>query len=273
MKRFAPILAGVFMFAIGIVLALSVSGRGKARKVVVAVVDMQAGHTISQGDVKTAVLSNAPAGAFADPSQVIGKTLAVPRMAGDVITQSALGGVPDPAQQLKPNERAVAVKVSMSSGVAGLLRPGDHVGVTMVLNRGLDKGLYAKATVENLRVLWVSPEFQVEYNETDLEDKKSGLSVASPRQAREGVVVLAVPVSAEAVVYDFSDLGLPPETRRVSAVELLSALDQGGSGVKLSLYLSPTKALPLTTAGLYLPNLVVTPGATPTPTPAPASAP
>ena len=147
------------------------------------------------------------------------------------------------------------------------------MGVTLIFgHQGFDQGLYAKATIENLRVVWVSPDFQAHSPnaQQQQEDILVGGGLALPTQAKEGVVALAVPISAQTVIYDFSDLGLPPETRTVNAVELLSALDQGGTGVKLSLYLVPEKAQPLVSSGLFLPELVVTPGSTPTPTPTPA---
>lgn len=261
MKRYVPIVVAIVLFLVGLMLASGVTTPTKA--VVVAAQDLSAGHTITENDVTVVAVTNPPVGAITDPDQVIGQTLAVPRMAGDVITAAALGGMPDLTERLKPDERLVAVKVSLSSGIAGLLRPGDRVGVTMVVNQG--DQIYAKATVEDLRVVWVSPDFQPQLaNQEDALGVGGGITLNT--QAREGVVALAVPVEAMAVVYDFSELGLPPEIRRVNAVELLSALDQGGTQVKLSLYLVPDdKAQPLASAGLVLPSLVVTPGPTPTP--------
>ena len=275
MKKLVPFLVAAFLFVIGLVLASGLALGHRTEKVVVAAADLPAGHTLAKTDVTVSRVSNPPKGAFTDPNEVVGKALAVPRMAGDVITAAVLGGVPDVTQKLQPNERAVAVKVSLSSGIAGLLKPGDRVGVTMVLN-GQGGQTYAKATVEGLRVLYVSPDFQAQPEAASALGAQDDTGVMSgatttttmggaPSQAQTGVVVLAVPTSAQAVVYDFSDLGLPAETREVNAVELLSALDQ--SGAKLSLYLAPKQAQPMTTGGLLLPDLVVTPGPTPTPNP------
>ena len=265
MKKAIPFIAAGILFLIGLALASGLALAGKTQKVVVAAHDLPAGHTLMDGDLTVAKVSNAPEGAYTDPAAAVGQTLAVPRMAGDVITANTLGGLPDIAQQLAPNERAVAVKVSLSSGIAGLLEPGDRVGVTMVLN-GSGGTAYAKATVENLRVIYVSPDFQAPAPAEKTEDD-TGMGAGLNAQASEGVVVLAVPIAAQAIVYDFSDLGLPVETRNVNAVELLSALDQ--STAKLSLYLTPAQAQPLMSSGLLLPDLVIIPDVTPTPTPTP----
>lgn len=264
MKRFLPLLVGVFLAVVGFVI-LSV---GKSTTpVVVAIADLPAGHVITEDDVTLQPMSNPPEDAFTDVSDAVGQTLAVARVSGDVITTSVVGGLPDFSRQLAPDERAIAVKVSLSSGIAGLLQPGDHVGVTMILNQGM----YAKAVIEGVRVLWLSPEFQAQ--SSSAADATDDELLVVKRQAKEGVVVLAVPITTQAVIYDFKELGLEPERRTVNAVELLSALDQGSTNVALSLYLVPPGAKKMDTAGLFLPDLAVTPGPTPTPTPTAIPAP
>jgi hypothetical protein len=79
-------------------------------------------------------------------------------------------------------------------------------------------------------------------------------------------VVLAVPVEAITIGYDFSDLGIASASLLASLTDLLPALDQVDT-VRLSLFLEPEKPDPFLTSGLFLPDLVITPMPTPTPTP------
>ena len=130
----------------------------KTSQVIVAGQDLPVGHTLTAGDLR---LENLPekmtTEAYTDPAEAVGQTLRVERSAGDVIATTHIG-----VNYLRPNpgERGVGVAVNDSGGLAGVLKPGDYVGVTAVLLRaGNVAGTYAKVIVENLRVLYVSPEF------------------------------------------------------------------------------------------------------------------
>ncbi|GIV67108.1 MAG: hypothetical protein KatS3mg047_1501 [Bellilinea sp.] len=241
----------------------------------VAAVDLPAGHILTEGDL---VMKGVPAdllppeGAITDPAVAVGQALRIDRSAGDLILTAHLGEKP---VTLQPDERAVAIQVSDSAGLAGIIRPGDRVGVTAILTDGdyTVQGVFSKATVENLRVLYIQPSFQAEdpaeaAGRIITPDPQTGIAVQRQR-SKEGVVVLAVPAKAQAVVYDFQSAGIEATTavRLVNAVELLSALDQADN-VKLSLYLMPDEAQPMNTSGLWLPELVIR-QMTPTPTPTP----
>ena len=70
-----------------------------------------------------------PSDAFTDVKEVEGQMLTVGRAPGDLITKSVVGessasGVPS---QLEPGHVALAVRVDMASGVAGLIREGQTV--------------------------------------------------------------------------------------------------------------------------------------------------
>ena len=88
-----------------------------------------------------------------------------------------------------------------------------------------------------------------------------------PREL-EGTVVLAVPVDAITIGYDFSTFGVNSESRLVSLTDLLPALDLVDT-VRLSLFLEPDAPVSFITSGLFLGDLVITPGPTPTVTPCP----
>ncbi|GIV65205.1 MAG: Flp pilus assembly protein CpaB [Chloroflexota bacterium] len=270
-KKYLPYLLAVLVFFA----ALSLLRPPQQQPVVTAALDLPAGHILTEGDLalKPVPADLLPAeGVLTDITAAVGQALRVDRTAGDLILTAHLGEKP---VTLQPDERAVAVQVSDSAGLAGIIRAGDRVGVTAVLTDGdyTVQGVFSKATVENLRVLYIQPSFQAEdpaeaAGQIITPDPQTGIAVQRQR-SREGVVVLAVPIKAQAVVYDFQSSGIEATTavRLVNAVELLTALDQADN-VKLSLYLMPDEAQPMNTSGLWLPELVIR-QMTPTPTPTP----
>lgn len=272
MKKVLPYLlaAVVFLFALALL-------RPPAQtQVVTAALDLPAGHTLTEGDL---TLRSMPAevlpaeGVITDPAQAVGQTLRVDRTAGDVILTTHLG---ESQVALKPDERAVAVHVTDASGMGGVLKPGDLVGVSAVIFKqgmGEEAGIFSKTTIEGLRVLYVQPSFVAEdpaQSAVITPDPKTGLAVQRQR-SKEGVIILAVPVQAQAVVYDFQTAGIQATSavRLVNAVELLTALDQADNA-RLSLYMLPKDAREMTTSGLWLPELVIR-QVTPTPTPTPVA--
>ena len=205
-----------------------------------------------------------------DKSLVIGQPLRIDRGQGDVIRASQVGNL----IQVQPNERAVAVKITDSTGVAGLLVPGQEVGVVASIpqtNSG-NSGVFSKATIEGLRVLYIDPTFAANMDANTVPQSQatpnalSGLNTT--QRAASGTVLLAVPTSLQTVFYDLSSQGGPSQTRTVNALELLSALSSM-DGATITLYLMPQQgtATKFTSPGLWLPNLVVTVPPTPTPTP------
>jgi pilus assembly protein CpaB len=271
MKKLLPILIALPVFLFSLLFL-----RPEATvPILVAAVDLPAGHTIAASDVTLSQIpkSQAPLDAFSNPSQVVGQTLRVFRSAGDVIAPAHLGGE---AITLAPDERAIAIHVSDAAGLAGLLRPGDLVGVTAVMSER--EGSFAKTVANSLRVLYISPDFQAEAASSQASVVSTSSTFTGSvsaslqqRRASEGTVVLAVPMEAVTIGYDFSLFGISSESRLVSLTDLLPALDLV-DGVQLSLFLEPGTAEPFITAGLYLPDLVITPLPTPTVTPCPGDA-
>ena len=270
-KKVLPyILAGLVFFV-----ALALIRPPAQQPVAVAAADLPAGHMLTEGDLELKSLPVdllPPEGAITDPAQAVGQALQIDRSAGDLVLMTHLGEKP---VTLAPDERAVAIQVGDAAGLAGIIRAGDRVGVTAILTDGdyTVQGVFSKATVENLRVLYIQPSFVAEdpaevAGQIITPDPQTGIAVQRQRRL-EGVVVLAVPVQAQAVVYDFQSAGIEATqaVRLVNAVELLSALDQADN-VKLSLYLMPDDAQPMNTSGLWLPELVIR-QKTPTPTPTP----
>ncbi|MEA2008813.1 MAG: Flp pilus assembly protein CpaB, partial [Chloroflexota bacterium] len=240
---------------------------GKTMAVIVAQHDLPEGYTITSGDVQEVELpvSNVPQGAFTDANELVGETLSVPRSAQDVILRSHLGGT---SWELQPDERAIGIEVSDSAGLAGLLKPGDFVGVNAVI--ASSEGSFSKVVSDGLRVLYVSPTFLATAPKADNAEGEDaalggGGGIDQPRED-EGVVILAVPTGKCVIAYDFSAFGVESKTRTVNVIELLSAFDHS-SKVALSLFMDPADWQSFLTSGVHVPDLVITPAPSPTPEP------
>jgi len=267
-KRIIPIIAAIFVAF----LAVSLLGAREAEKTKVVVLnqDFPPGHTIIEADIALAEMpvANLPADVIADPVQSLGSVLRVSRSEGDFLAASHLGG---DVLELASDERAVTIEVSDSAGLAGQLKPGDFIGVTAILTE--NDFTFAKVAAEGLKVLSVSPEFQAidpaAYQQGYSQDEDSfGAVEAAPDRSPKGTITLAVPVDAMVIAYDFFAYGAEDEYLLVNVIELLQGLDQDNR-ISFSLYLMPDDALAFKTAGIFLQNLIVTPGPTPTPTPTP----
>lgn len=267
MKKLIPYLIAFIVFIIVLVLLRPAPNKAT----MVAAVNMPSGHVITATDLTTINIPTnlLPADAVFEPALLVGQTLSVDRTPGDLILISMIG---EPIS-LQPNERAIAVPVNDTSGLGGLLRVGDRVGVNAVIfQTGVygNEGAYSKAVIENLRVLYISPEFSSDQSvpvavSTQTNDLLA-LGLQTERET-QGIVVLAVPIDNQIIVYKFSavDPNVPDETVTVNAVELLSAL-ANSDNARLSLYWLPENPTSFQTSGLYLPDLVITPEPTPTPT-------
>lgn len=267
MKKFLPIVLAMVVF--GVALALNQPEPQVA--VVVAAADLPEGKVLSETDltVKELPRSLAPDGAVGDVQSLAGQRLRVFRSAGDPILPVHLGGE---VLELQPNERAVALSVSASQGLAGLLKPGDRVGVTVIVT--VNQQTFAKYLAGGLRVLWVDPAFKREETAASLQGTPQasgglfGGGSSAPVDtggAAKGLVVLAVPVEAQTLVYDFDLLGAVSESKPLYLVDVLPALS--AQNVAFGLVLEPEKAQEVRTSGMALQGLAVTPMATHTPTP------
>jgi pilus assembly protein CpaB len=270
-KVFPYVLAAIVFIA-----ALVLLRPAPSRTVVVAAYDLRAGHTLAESDL---ILQAMPANAVAidaltDISQAVGQTLRLDRGQGDIIRTSNLGEM----ISLQPDERAIAVQITDATGLAGLLVPGQQVGiVASVPMQSLDtQGTFSKAAIEGLRVLYVDPRFVA----SDPTASMAAVSTPNPTlgsgslgvttdRAKQGFVILAVPTGLQTVLYDFTAGNAVSESRKVNVLELLAALGST-DGAQITLYLMPGEnAAQFSSPGLWLPDLIVTPGATPTATPTP----
>lgn len=274
MKKVFQIAGAVIIFIVALVLMRP----APSRAVVVAATDLRAGHVLTDSDL---ALMSVPDSALAsdviaDKSMLIGQPLRIDRGQGDVLRASQIGNL----IKVGADERAIAVHVTDYSGVSGLLVPGESVGVIAsipVKDEKQEPGMYSKATIEGLRVLYIDPNFAANMNANTVAQPtpQSGSNVLSSggvntqQRAQDGSVLLAVPIAAQTIYYDFSATGSVSQTRSVNALELLAALDSM-SGATITLYLMPQDGTvkQFTSPGLWLPNLAINPGPTPTATPA-----
>lgn len=99
----------------------------------VATHDLAAGEFLQPGDVRLASLPQRDAAALTSSEQAIGKMITLP-IAKDAPVLASYFPVLNPvAQTLRPDERAVAIKVNEVVGVGGFIQPGDHVDVLLYL--------------------------------------------------------------------------------------------------------------------------------------------
>lgn len=137
-KKRSPIIPIALAVLIGLLTIVLLNGVIRPVPVVVAKVVIAPGTVLTESlvEVKTVPAQARPSDAFAQVDQVIGKMVAVGRAPGDMVTASILGesaqaGIP---AELSEGHVALAIKVDLASGVAGLLRPGQTVAVIGMLS-------------------------------------------------------------------------------------------------------------------------------------------
>jgi len=280
MKRWIVVLG--IAAVVTVVLFLFLSKLEQKATVVVAVGDLPAGAVLRASDVEARTLhaSGVAPGAFTSVEDVLGRTLTVPRLAGEQFTPGAFLAQPSANTELGPGERAIALKVTDAQGVMGLLQPGDTVSAVLVDGRANR----ARLTLTDLRVLRVSFDFR--YQEPDtrpaaattgpiaLGGESSGasstsMSSSSATRKTEGVIVLAVPAAVQVRAWQFSNPDPEAETAvytgtlKIAPAEALALLNQLGG---VHLVLEPQTRQPQeATTGLALEWLFPTPEPAPLP--------
>jgi pilus assembly protein CpaB len=277
LKKVIPYVLAVIVFFAALVMLHPAA----SKTVVVAAHDLSAGHTLLATDLSLMAMpaNSIASDALTDTKLAIGQTLKIDRGTGDILRTSNLGQM----ITLQPDERAVAVKITDSTGLIGLLVPGQKVGIvaSVPMQSQNTQGTFSKATIEGLRVLYLDPRFAASdaFSSSSMQSVNSSSSTnsltgtsgvnTSTERAQTGFVVLAVPTSLQTVVYDFSAGNSISESRFVNVLELLAGLE-ATSGAEITLYLMPGEgAKTFTSPGLWLPDLVITPQPTPTTTPKP----
>lgn len=162
------VLTGVLLFA-----ALANFGGGDSNKsstqavagdteVLVAKQTIQANTKITADMFETASVSSASLvdGAVTDQAQVLGKVARTIVLKGEQLTTNRIGTVEGKAEPgfrdtIPPGRRAVSVKVTEVTSVAGLLLPGDRVDIiaTFTENLGQNETVRVETVLQNIEVL------------------------------------------------------------------------------------------------------------------------
>lgn len=201
--------------------------------VVVAARDLGAGAVLTPADLQVVhlPLDRAPADGVAAVEDLVGKSLAVVRFAGEPITPRHLGV----AVRLAPDERGIAVRVTADTGLAGLIGPGQKVGLVATFQDRQTRRAFAKVLFEDVRVVYVSPGFRARPDRPFTYQASVGDGQVVQAQAsadgytgtsEEGIVVLAASTEPMPILYEAQ------ETLHVQAIRKVLGLDEGEGDVQ-----------------------------------------
>ncbi len=243
-KKRSPVVPIVLAALIGLLTIVLLNGVIRPVPVVVAKVVISPGTVLTADlvEVKTVPAQARPKDAFTQADQVVGKMVAVGRAPGDIVTASILGdtaqaGIP---AELAEGHVALAVKVDQSSGVAGLLRPGQTVTVIGMLSPDI---LREANTLEPVAIEVPEAVGTVDLQAPTLEPSPTP-TVQPPqaplaRLALSGVKVLMVPQSFR---YEEVPAGAS-EDQMFSSARTTSA-SQSGSVIVLDVPTQPVEVMP-----------------------------
>ena len=158
---------------------------------------LPANTPITEDDVLIERLQVAPAGAYQQTAQVIGRTSARPLAAGTWLDESSFQAGGPLARMIRANERAVAVGVDEVVGAAGQVRPGDYVDVLLFLREEPNNPQSsAQVVLPALRVLSVGEQTGLANDgrpAQTAEEQKARRELASMSGNGTRTVALAVP--------------------------------------------------------------------------------
>jgi Flp pilus assembly protein CpaB len=149
-KKRSPLLVIAIAIGIGLLVIALLNGTIRPASVVVAKESLAPGTILTTDlvELRSVPAGGIPAEALRKLEEVEGQSLSVGRAPGDFITSSVLGdasasGIPS---QLAPGHVAMSVRVSLASGVAGLVRAGQTVTVIGMLSPDViqDSGIAAQ---------------------------------------------------------------------------------------------------------------------------------
>lgn len=160
-----------------------------AHPVVIAQKAIPAGHPITPEDLAWVSFPFRPDHTYGSPTDLIGKTPAVPIAAGEAPQERHFLPGSLLSRSVRPGERAIAVKVDEVVGSGGLVQPGDYVDVLLFL-RASGKELpksSAQIVLKHIKVLAYGDAI------VGVSEKPAGDDAA--RATKERSAVLAVPLA------------------------------------------------------------------------------
>jgi Flp pilus assembly protein CpaB len=150
-KKRSPITIIVFAVLIGFLVIALLNGTVRPTQALVAKTSLAPGTILTADlvELRSIPAGGVPNDALRSLEELAGKMLTVGRAPGDFITTSVLGetaasGIPS---QLAPGHVALAVRVTLASGVAGLLREGQTVTVLGMLTPDVVQNAFSNNTL------------------------------------------------------------------------------------------------------------------------------
>ena len=199
-QRRSPWVPIILAIVIGILVIVLLNGVLQPVKVVVAKVPIAPGTPLTADllELRTIPIQAKPGDAFSSVADLQDKVVAVGRAAGDYITASTLGNSAEaglPAS-LAPDHLAVAVKVDLASGMAGLLREGQKVTLIGMLSPDVLQNIPASMTLNpDLLATQIPAQTPAEQATPTATPTTAPKTAPLARIAISGVKVLMVPQS------------------------------------------------------------------------------
>jgi pilus assembly protein CpaB len=277
MKTYLPLAAALVLGTIAALVAKTTLSRGpssqapKAVQIVVAKAAISPGQELTADQLQLAPSSaKAPAHSFTAVSDLVGRVLTAPVLAGQPVLEEQLAprGTTSGAQALVPTGmRAVTVDVNESGGVGGLLTPGSRVDVLLTAIAVDPSRTQAKTIVQNVRVLAVGQRLAAGVYEPSKETATRTVTLLTTAHDAE-VIELASSVRPVRLVLRNNADNDDTDSEGVQLTELLGGGGAPGLMSRLLMAFQPANPAPPTPA----PAPVTQPAVAPAPTTQPALA-
>ena len=161
--------------------------------VVIAARTLPVGQPITADALKIESIAAAPAGAFADPTPLIGRVPARDIAASaPVVSEALVSGL---AEDIQPGERAIAVRVDETNAVGNRLRPGNFVDVFLNLKREVGSMLEGEVSQTQARLLMSRVRVLSFGDATPDRDSGNNANGSNGQPSNVRIAVLAVPTA------------------------------------------------------------------------------
>ncbi len=244
-KKRSPITIIVFAVLIGFLVIALLNGTVRPTQALVAKTSLAPGTLLTADlvELRSIPAGGVPNDALRSVEELAGKMLTVGRAPGDFITTSVLGetaasGIPS---QLEAGHVALAVRVTLASGVAGLLREGQTVTVLGMLTPDVVQNAFSANSLP-VDLLLPTPAFGVVAPVTPTPEATATprpLQAPLARIAITGIKVLLVPQT-------FRYQELPPDSSSNEQMfaSSMSNSSQSGSVIVLDVPTTPVEIAP-----------------------------
>ncbi len=242
-KKKSPVTIIVFAVLIGFLVIALLSGTIRPTQALVAKSSLAPGTLLTEElvELRSIPAGGVPNDALRSLDAIQGKMLTVGRAPGDFITTSVLGetaasGIPS---QLEAGHVALAVRVTLSSGVAGLIREGQTVTVLGMLTPDVVQNAFA-ANQLPVNVLLPTPAYNTV---PGVEPTPEATATPAPLQAPlariaiTGIKVLLVPQT-------FRYQELPPDADSNEQMFASSMSSKSESVIVLDVPTTPVEVAP-----------------------------